>query len=103
MDTTNFDSTLASDDESGPASMPTTLPAPPRMPTFVPHAVSVSIMAPRQHGVQHGLRLVASNEHPDPMQTRATVPALRLVHVSRPSAPPPSIPPTGSTPIRRAA
>ncbi|MFO0740069.1 MAG: hypothetical protein U0270_29490 [Labilithrix sp.] len=100
MDTKDFDSNdfmACEDEDKGPASLPTTLPAPPRMPNFVPHSVSVSITAPRRI-----LALVASNPTPNPMQTRATVPALRVLR-GRPSGPPPSIPPTGSTPIRRAA
>jgi hypothetical protein len=71
------------------------IPAPPRLPSFVPHSVSVA--APRR-----ALVLVASN--PTPAQTRATVPALRLIRTiaTLPSTPP-SMPPTGSTPIRHAA
>jgi hypothetical protein len=87
MDVTDFASNVflalaSNDDDAGPASLPTMLPAPPRMPN---------------------LRLVVSNADAYPMETRATMPALRLVHGSRPSVPPPSIPPTASTPIRRAA
>jgi hypothetical protein len=87
MAVTDFDSNAflamaSNDDDAGPASLPTMLPAPPRMPN---------------------LRLVVSNADAHPLETRATMPALRLVYGSRPSLPPPSIPPTGSTPIRRAA
>jgi hypothetical protein len=96
MDTTNFGSNDFSCDDGEPTSLPTVLPAPPRMPNFVPVSVRVTASRPR-------LALVASNPSPSPMQTRATVPALRLITVNHPSAPPPSIPPTGSTPIRRAA
>ncbi len=85
------------DEESGPTSLSTAFPAPPPMPRFVPQSVAVSIIAPRR-----SLSLVAVNPHPNPIHTRATVPALRLVR-GRPSMPPPSIPPTGSTPIRSAA
>ena len=90
-------------DSNGPASMLTALPAPPRMPTFIPASVIVTAHASES---RPGLVLVASNPHPNPMQTRATVPVLRRVRelgLGHPSAPPPWIPPTGSTPIRRAA
>lgn len=99
MDTNDFDSITAYAMDESPASLPTVLPAPPRLPTFVPQSIPASITGPRRPSLQ----LVAVNANP--MQTRATVPALRLVRITCPSLPPPppSIPPTGSTPIRRAA
>ncbi|MBX3231348.1 MAG: hypothetical protein KIT84_10420 [Labilithrix sp.] len=80
-------------ESNGPASMPTALPAPPRMPTFMPRIVSIAAQRPT-------LKLVCSN--PTPAPSRPTVPNLRVIY-GKPSRPPPSIPPTGSTPIRRAA
>ena len=95
--TTNND-TKMDDADVGPASLPTALPAPPRLPTFMPRVVSMAQRRP-------SLTLVCSN--PTPSASRATVPNLRVVkmrkvvHSTPPS--PPSIPPTGSTPIHRAA
>lgn len=84
-------------DKGGDASQaaPTALPAPPLMPTFMPRIVSLAAQRP-------ALTLVCTNATPIP--SRATVPHLRVLR-GRPSTPPspPSIPPTGSTPIRRAA
>lgn len=97
----NIESTTAndtSDEVSGPSSLPTALPGPPRMPTFMPLIVAASAQRPI-------LTLVCSN--PTPSASRATIPNLRVVKsvktITRPSMPPPSLPPTGSTPIRLAA
>lgn len=88
---------MMDDTDVGPASKPTALPAPPLMPTFMPRVESLAEMR------RPTLTLVCSN--PTPSASRATVPNLRVVKRIVQSTPPtpPSIPPTGSTPIRRAA
>lgn len=88
-----------SNDSGSPPSVSNAFPPPPKVPTFASRSVSM-------RAARRSLTLVANN--PTPAQTSVTVPALRLVAQTPKvevleTVPPPSIPPTGSTPIRRAA